>query len=63
MIELMIEQWNHPDGSIRYLWSVWQGGKRIGLGEAAPTAEAAEIAGQQWCQKTIARPPDRVTKL
>ena len=63
MIELMIEQWSHPDGSIHYLWSVWQGGKRIGIGEGAPTAEAAERAGRQWCLQTIDQPPGRVTRL
>lgn len=63
MIELMIDQWNHPDGSIRYLWSVWQDGKRIGLGESAPTPEDSEIAGRLWCQKNLAQAPDRVTRL
>ena len=63
MVELMIEQWSQPDGSIRYLWSIWQGGKRIGIGEGATTAEAAERAGRQWCLQTIAAPPDRVTRL
>jgi hypothetical protein len=63
LVELMIEQWSQPDGSIQYLWSVWQQGKRIGLGEGAPTVDAAEKAGRQWCVETTARPPDRITRL
>ena len=63
MIELIIEQWSRPDGGIRYLWSVWQGGKRIGMGEGASTPEAAEQAGRQWCLQAADRSPDRVTRL
>ena len=63
MIELMIDRWTLPDGSIRYLWSVWRSGKRIGLGEGAPTSEDAETAGRLWCQTNLAHAPDRVTRL
>ena len=63
MIELMVEQWSQPDGRTRYLWSVWEKGKRIGMGEGAPSPEAAERDGRQWCLQTIDRPPDRVTRL
>jgi len=63
VIELMVEQWSQPDGRTRYLWSVWENGKRIGMGEGAPSPEAAERDGRQWCLQTVDRPPDRVTKL
>lgn len=63
MIELMIDRWTHPDGSLRYLWSVWRSGKRIALGESTPTSEAAEAAGRLWCQEKLDQPPDRVTRL
>jgi hypothetical protein len=63
VIELIIEQWSQPDGGTRYLWSVWQGGKRVAMGEGMPTPEAAERAGRQWCEQAADRPPDRVTRL
>lgn len=63
MLELMIEQWKNPDGSSRYLWSVWEAGSRVGMGRAAATPAAAEADGLAWCRQTAGREPDRVTRL
>ncbi len=63
MLELMIELWKESDGSSRYLWSVWEGGSRIGMGRGARTADAAEAEGTAWCRDTASRAPDRITRL
>jgi hypothetical protein len=63
MIELIIERWSNPDGSSHYLWSVWRDGKRVEMSRHIASAEGAEALGRSWCEQTIGRPPDRVTRL
>jgi hypothetical protein len=63
MIELIIERWGALDGSSHFLWSVWQDGKRLEMSSRIPGSESAEALGRAWCQKTLGRGPDRVTRL
>jgi hypothetical protein len=63
MIELIIERWSNLDGSSHYLWSVWQDGKRLEMSGRIAGVESAEALGRAWCEKTIGRGPDRVTRL
>jgi len=42
MIEVMIERWTNPDGSIDHLWSLWRDGNRLQFGEKHDSATAAE---------------------
>ena len=63
MIELIIERWTNLDGSSHYLWSVWEDGKRLEMSGRVAGAESAEALGRAWCQKSLGRGPDRVTRL
>ncbi len=63
MIEVMIERWTDPDGSARFLWSLWQDGRRLDMGAARPTAEAAESEAVAFCRRQLGVEPDAVTRL
>lgn len=63
MIELIIERWTGLDGSSHYLWSVWQEGKRLEMSGRIAGVESAEALGRAWCEKSLGRGPDRVTRL
>ncbi|MEA2783470.1 MAG: hypothetical protein QOK29_5014 [Rhodospirillaceae bacterium] len=63
MIELVIEKWGNPDGSAHYVWSLWQDGKRLEMSGRIAGAETAEVLGRAWCEKSVGRAPDRVTRL
>ena len=63
MIELIIERWTNLDGSSHYLWSVWEDGKRLEMSGRVAGSESAEALGRAWCQKSMGRGPDRVTRL
>ena len=63
MIELIIERWTNLDGSSHYLWSVWEDGKRLEMSCRVAGSESAEAQGRAWCQKSLGRGPDRVTRL
>lgn len=63
MVELIIERWTNPDGSVNFMWSVWRDGKRVGMGRPQRAVELAETEGGQWCWRELKHPPDRVTRL
>lgn len=63
MLELMIEEWKTPDGSASYLWSLWNEGRRVGMGRGASSAAAAEAEGEAACRRAAGRAPDRITRL
>jgi hypothetical protein len=61
--ELIIERWTNLNQSTDYRWSVWVDGRRVQMGGPHKTAEESEQEGQAYCQKGLARKPDRVTRL
>ncbi len=61
--ELIIEQWTNLNQSVDYRWSVWVDGRRVQMGGPHKTADDSEREGQVYCQKSLARRPDRVTRL
>mgnify|MGYP003625306854 FL=1 len=63
MIELMIERWSQRDGSVDWLWSIWQDGDRKHMGTAHPDADSAEMDARAACHRIFGRPPDDVTVL
>ena len=63
MIEIMIERWSQRDGSVDWLWSIWQDGQRLHMGKPHPTAENAEMEARAVCQKFTGKAPDDVTVL
>ena len=63
MVELVIERWSNVDGSSHYLWSVWHDGKRLEMSGRIAAPESAEAQGRAWCEKSLGRSPDRVTRL
>jgi hypothetical protein len=63
MIELIIERWRNLDGTEHFLWSVWQEGKRVEMSGRLASAATAETEGRAWCEKALARAPDRITQL
>lgn len=63
MVEVMIEQWKNLDGSVDFLWSIWQAGSRIHMGGRHDTGEAAERAARDYCQERFNAPPADVMHL
>lgn len=61
--ELIIERWTNLNQSIDYRWSVWVEGRRLQMGGPHKTADDSEREGRAYCQKSLARGPDRVTRL
>ena len=59
----MIERWTQRDGSVDWLWSIWQDGDRKHLGSTHPSAEAAETEARSICRQYMGREPDDVTVL
>ncbi len=62
-LEVMIEKWSRRDGSDDYLWSLWQGGKRVTMGGHFDSADAAETAARQFCRQRLGAEPDKVTRI
>ena len=62
-MDVMIERWSDPDGSERFLWSVWKEGKRLEVGGRFDSPGAAEAAARQYCQERFGREPERVRQL
>ena len=63
MIEVMIEQWKNLDGSVDYLWSVWQEGTRVQMGGSHKSAAEAREAALEFCRTRLGVAPDAVTEL
>jgi hypothetical protein len=63
MIEVMIERWSQGDGSVDWLWSVWQDGTRRHMGGAHPSADSAGMEARAFCRQNFGQDPDRVTVL
>lgn len=63
MIDVMIEQWKNLDGSVDYLWSVWQAGSRLHMGGTHDTAEAAEQEARSFCRQRYNAEPASVTQV
>jgi len=61
--ELIIERWTNLNQSIDYRWSVWVDGRRVQMGGPHKTADDSEREGRSYCQKSLARGPERVTRL
>ena len=59
----MIEQWSSRDGTTDYIWSLWQNGKRVQIGNRHKTPEAAESEARHFCRQAMRQEPDRVTHL
>lgn len=63
MVKIIIERWQYPDGRTEHLWSVWQEGKRIGMGGPHKSADAAEAEAQSACQKSLGKAADQIERL
>lgn len=63
MIEVIIERWTQRDGRTDFLWSIWQDGKRVGMGQPLGTADQAEAEALELCRRALRREPDRITRL
>ena len=61
-IDYRIHVWN-ADGSVDYLWSVWQDGRRIQMGGRCASAEAAEGEARAFCVNSLGREPQEVRRL
>ncbi len=63
MLEVMIECWDNADGTVDYLWSVWQSGRRVQMGGRFESAEAAEQEARAYCLSSLGQEPQRVRCL
>ena len=62
-LQAIVERWNNADGSVDYLWSVWQDGRRIQMGGRCASAEAAEGEARAFCVNSLGREPQEVRRL
>ena len=63
MIQIIVERWSQRDGSVDWLWSIWQAGERKHMGGALKDAESAEMEARAVCHQYLGQPPDDVTVL
>jgi hypothetical protein len=63
MIQIIIERWSQRDGSVDWLWSIWQDGARKNMGGAHDDAASAEMEARAACHQHFGQPPDDVTVL
>lgn len=63
MIEVIIERWIQRDGRTDFLWSIWQDGKRVAMGQPLGAAGKAEAEALELCRRALGREPDRITRL
>ncbi len=64
MLEVFIERWCTPDGTVDYRWSVWRDGRRVEMGrEAQSSAAASEREARAYCRDALRCEPDRITRL
>lgn len=63
MIEVMIERWKSLGGKTDFLWSVWQDGRRLHMGEACTTPDDAALEARAYCRRQLGHDPDDVTQL
>jgi len=63
MIEIMIERWTSTDGRTDYLWSLWQQGNRVQIGNKHGSSDEAEKEATAFCRRALGADPDQVTCL
>lgn len=63
MIGIIVERWSQRDGSVEWLWSIWQDGARKHMGGAHDDADSAEMEARAACHQFFGQPPDDVTIL
>lgn len=63
MIEIMIERWTGRDGRTDYLWSLWQEGDRVQIGNKHDSSDDAEKEAIAFCRRALGADPDEVTRL
>ncbi len=63
MIEIMIERWVNRDGSTDHVWSLWENGTRIQIGNRHSDADNAESEALDFCRETLRAEPDRISRL
>ncbi|MEX2647693.1 MAG: hypothetical protein WD673_01615 [Alphaproteobacteria bacterium] len=62
-LTVYIERWSASNGRVSYPWSVWEGGRRLDMGDARGTPEEAEAAARAYCLSERGRAPDKVVRL
>lgn len=63
MIQIIVERWSQRDGSVDWLWSIWQDGERKQMGGAHDDVNSAEMEARAACQQSFGQLPDDVTVL
>jgi len=63
MIQIIVERWSQRDGTVDWLWSIWQAGERKHMGGAHDDADSAEMEARAACHQYLGQPPDDVTVL
>ncbi len=63
MIEIVIERWTNANGRTDYLWSLWQDGGRVQVGNKHETSDEAEDEALGFCRRALGADPDRMTRL
>jgi hypothetical protein len=62
-IEIIIECWTNPSGHTDFLWSIWRLGRRLQMGGAHPSADAAEAEARKVCVQRLGREAEKITRL
>lgn len=64
MVEIVIERWTNPDGSMDFRWSLWRSGHRLRMGhDVHATSESCEKDAREYCARGLGVEPDRITRL
>jgi hypothetical protein len=64
VVEIVIERWTNPDGSMDFRWSLWRAGHRLRMGDDVhATSECCEKDAREYCARGLGVGPDRITRL
>ena len=63
MIEIVIERYSQRDGTVDWLWSIWQDGQRKHMSGTHDSRQSAEMEARAVCQRLVGRAPDEFTVL
>ena len=63
MLELIIERWSDPAEGDSFRWSLWQDGRRLGMGGPHDSAAASEAEALALALDRLGKRPDRTTRL
>jgi len=62
-LELIVDRWSETGAPDSFRWSLWEDGRRIGMGGPHRSAAESEAEAMALAERRLGRRPDRVTRL